>query len=606
MTTLQTDVGQLIGTLPYMSPEQCSGDPRAIDVRSDVYSLGVIGYELLTGHLPYQVRSRSIPELVRIIREDEPRRLSTIDRKLRGDVERIFLKALEKEPGRRYQSAGELAVDIRRVLADEPIIARAPSTAYRLRKFAQRNRVLVLGVVATFLALVAGLALTARQAFRARRAEAKATERFEDVRKLANAVIFEIHDAIRDLPGSTQTLKLLVERAIEYLDRLAADAGDNPALQAELAAAYERLARTQGSQMTRNLGDPVGGRRTYEKALPLREALLAQSPNDPSRILDLAWLRGEIGSTMFMHDPDQALVHYEAACELSRPICTRSIFARKTLAWFALRSAWCLSRGGSVDRAGQIALDTAQFLESLPELAAQTAAEMHDLAEAYHCTGSALVKGRHARAALPYFSRAAALGQTLSELEPRKWEYAIRTPDALRYQAQAEHTLGDYGAAIRTGELSLAGLESVLARFPDSFPTFQVRALVRLELADSYSQLGQLDPALEHGREGLAILEQVCADEPGVVFHRYNAMQERQSFAQILECFASDDATLPQEQLALWLEARDCYLAALDDLAALDEPTRRRGDADGSHAALEAGLARCEAMIASWPHDAQH
>ena len=126
VTTLQTDVGQLVGTLQYMSPEQCEADPSDLDARSDVYALGVVLYELLTGKPPYDVRQAAIHEAVRMVREEEPTKLSTIDRHLRGDIETIALKALEKERDRRYQSATALQEDIGHYLADEPIAARPP------------------------------------------------------------------------------------------------------------------------------------------------------------------------------------------------------------------------------------------------------------------------------------------------------------------------------------------------------------------------------------------------------------------------------------------------------------------------------------------------
>src|SRR5436305_8226815 len=125
--TIQTDVGQIIGTLPYMSPEQAGGDPARIDTRSDVYALGVIGYELLTGKLPHELKGAMIHDAVRIIREEEPTRLSVVNKGFHGDIETIIAKALAKEKDRRYQSAGEFASDIRRHLSNEPIAARPPS-----------------------------------------------------------------------------------------------------------------------------------------------------------------------------------------------------------------------------------------------------------------------------------------------------------------------------------------------------------------------------------------------------------------------------------------------------------------------------------------------
>ena len=168
--TRQTDLGQLVGTVAYMSPEQVLGDPLELDTRSDVYALGVIMYELLTGALPYRI-SRKLHEAVKTIREVDPPRLSSVSRAYRGDVETIAAKALEKDKARRYASAADLAADIRRYLQDEPIVARPAGTAYQLRKFARRRKGLVAGVAAVFVALVGGIVASAWQAARATRAQ---------------------------------------------------------------------------------------------------------------------------------------------------------------------------------------------------------------------------------------------------------------------------------------------------------------------------------------------------------------------------------------------------------------------------------------------------
>ncbi|MCB9853740.1 MAG: serine/threonine protein kinase, partial [Phycisphaerales bacterium] len=156
-TTMRTSVGELVGTLQYMSPEQAAGDPTEIDTRSDIYSLGVIMYELLTATAPLNLHGKPIHEALRTIREDDPPTLRSIDTTLSGDLEVIAQKAMEKDKHRRYQSARDLAADIRHFLANEPIAARHPSAAYHLRKFARRNRVLVAGAVCFGIAMTIGL-----------------------------------------------------------------------------------------------------------------------------------------------------------------------------------------------------------------------------------------------------------------------------------------------------------------------------------------------------------------------------------------------------------------------------------------------------------------
>jgi eukaryotic-like serine/threonine-protein kinase len=158
--TLETDIGQLVGTIPYMSPEQASGNPDDLDTRSDVYAIGILAYELLADRLPYDVERKMIHEAVRVIQEDAPTPLSSINKIFRGDIEIIVGKALVKEKDRRYQSANDFSSDIHRYLNSEPIIARPPSSWYQISKFTKRNKAVVAGVLGITIVSVVGAAVS--------------------------------------------------------------------------------------------------------------------------------------------------------------------------------------------------------------------------------------------------------------------------------------------------------------------------------------------------------------------------------------------------------------------------------------------------------------
>jgi len=291
-TTMPTSVGQLLGTLPYMSPEQTSGNPADLDTRSDVYSLGVILYELLTDRLPYDLSQHSIAGAVRVIQETEPIRLSSINRVLRGDLETLAAKALEKDKEHRYGSAAALAADILRYLMDLPLSARPASTFYQPRKFAKRNRGLVAAASLCLLLLVGGVTGTTMgwvssnranrklaeavveattQRDRARDSEAKATTeeakattelaRSQEIAEFMRSMLQSVNPAVAR-ERDTTLLREILERAVKKIE--SGELSDQSVVEAEM--------RSTISETYASIGDNAAALRVIEPAIQMARA----------------------------------------------------------------------------------------------------------------------------------------------------------------------------------------------------------------------------------------------------------------------------------------------------------------------------------------------
>ncbi len=272
-----TQAGPTPMTVAYASPEQIRGERQT--VASDVYSLGVILYELLTAHRPYRAENASFAEIVRITCEREPTPPSQFLPGLSGDLETILLKALAKDPHLRYPSVDEFAADLRRHLDGQPIHARPATFAYRAGKFVRRHRIAVPAAALAAALILSFAGLSWFEALRAQR-------RFNDVEKLAHSVMFEFNDAIEKLPGSTAARELLVSRALEYLENLSRESAGDPRLAREIALGYARIGDVQGSLGMSNLGKTSAALESYRKAEQILARLRARAPSDESLRMD--------------------------------------------------------------------------------------------------------------------------------------------------------------------------------------------------------------------------------------------------------------------------------------------------------------------------------
>ena len=279
-------------TPQYASPEQIRGEP--LTTASDVYSLGVLLYEMLTFVSPYGITGRTSHEIERAVCNSEPQKLSAAARgnlrlrgQLSGDLENIVAMVLRKEPGRRYASAQQLSDEILRYLKGLPVSAREDTLFYLASKLVRRNRAASAAFALLAISVVAGWTATIRQA---RRSEA----RFQEVRKLANAVLFDFHGRIQNLPGSTPVREHLVRTALEYLNNLSQDAAGDLSLQWELSQAYEQVGDAQGDPEGPSLGQFTEALSSYRKALALVEGI-AERRRDWQVLSCMTWLHYKSG-----------------------------------------------------------------------------------------------------------------------------------------------------------------------------------------------------------------------------------------------------------------------------------------------------------------------
>ena len=576
-----TNLGQFIGTPEYMSPEQADVLSGDIDTSSDVYSLGVLLYELLIGAVPFDanmLRKAGLSELLRIIREDEAipmtakltgmgatatevagrRRTDpgTLRRQVTGDLNWIVMKAMEKDRQRRYPAVSELAADIRRHLDDQPVLASPPSPMYRTRKFVRRHKLPVLAAAAVLLALVGGIVATTWEAQIARRertealhqktdavaaralAEQRSREtlaernraeeqtalavrqqelaerqeevaerqrtiaesRLADVHTLADSMLFEINDDVKDLPGGTKAREALVRLGQQYLNKETAATQNDPQRRQELAEAFVKVGDLQGAPGQSNLRDIAGARESYGRSAAMLEGEVKARPHDPKilHLLTLAYVR-------------QAEIEETHA-------------ARNAGNVRAARSAEDYTAQWPADPQGM--RDQAEILQAKAEYPA--AVELREqilagnpkdpvlrgeLAQAQLALGSFLV-GNNNQQALEALQKAIDLCEALSKEEPANVQYQRDRAVAISRMSQSLWILGRLDEAVTRAGQSVSILEQLTGSDRRNASFRLDLSAARLALGTAQHEKGQIAEAGENIAAAAAIQEEQAARFP--------------------------------------------------------------------------------------------
>lgn len=636
-------------TPDYASPEQIEGAHAT--TLSDIYSLGAVLYELLSGQPPHRLKTT----------RDEPPRPSTVigqhpsairnQKSLRGDLDNIVLMAMRKDTARRYRSVEQFSDDIRRHLTGRPVMARPDTLSYRAAKFLKRNRLAVSAAALLFLTLVGGIMATTWQARRAtmqeqraRAEQAHAERRFNEVRKLANNVLFDYHDAIKDLPGATKVRERLVKDGLTYLDSLAGEAHGDPNLQRELAAAYVRVGDVRGGLVSGSLGDLTGAIESYRKALAIRETLVAANPTDTQARRDLASNHQKIGVLLNSAGKESdALEHHRKAVsiclELTQEQPANDDFQSELA---GARNDLGREMSDQGDRASALEQHRAAqaICEELATSRPRDPRYRRALLVTHNYIAYALWLQNDAPGAMESDNKAMALGEALIAEDPINADYRRRL--FVTYVTGGDHRKGDdkHGAlelfrkaaalceqtlaadpanalahkdlaytdkkmadllveleddsqALSQFDKALQGYQKVIADAPADLISAFLVATCHAGVARMRARLGEVDLALEECGQAISLLQKITGDKPG----HFGRGQAHEYLGYAYAALAVSPKASASERSQHLSAARDQFRQTLDIINVARTREGDLGENETWAKAIAGQIAKCEAAL---------
>jgi eukaryotic-like serine/threonine-protein kinase len=558
-------------TLDYASPEQVSGG--TVTTVSDVYSLGVVLYRLLTGQSPYRAQGGDAARMAEILGDTSPTRPSQVETRTRAsidsDLDHVLLMALRKEPAKRYGSAEQFADDLRNYLQGRPVLARRGSLGYRLGKLARRNKVAIAAAALVVVSLITGLGLALREARIADEQRIVAQRHFDRVRKLSNTLLTSVFDKIAVLPGAAKVRADIAQTAQQHLDELSREPGADPLLREELAVAYRKLGDIQGGQQTPSGGDSARALESYAKSIALLEGVIAVEPgNQRARVALVKSLIMHTRGVIMTKGPQAALASTRRAAELAESASAgyKDEFERaqvRSLAYYILGDVLMpLQKPAEAMAAYEkmVAIDE-EYVASYPD----NTDGLKLLRNAYNNAGIAIDSRLTPQQAFErtsgYMQKSLAVTEKLLAQDPGSIEHATRLAEQRYNLADSNFNAGHYERAIELNRQAMPVLRKAAEDEGDARAQLQV-GLCETSLASALVRTGKLA-------------------EPAPLFN-----SAERTFRKLLE---RDPENI---SLRFMLAAVEIYRG---------EMFSRLGSWDKARASLEPGVARMKAVNEQYP-----
>jgi non-specific serine/threonine protein kinase/serine/threonine-protein kinase len=538
-------------TPEYASPEQIRGLP--VTTASDVYSLGVVLYELLAGRRPFKLDTQSPEEVAKIVLTMDPVKPSSVVvsgpnssspkvatgahdgvqtaddqtgpsskiqdlRSLRGDLDNIILKALRKEPERRYATVGEFSEDIRRHLARLPVSATADTSLYRLNKFVKRHRAGVFASALVAVALSAAVGIAAWQAVVARQERDRAEQRYRDVRNLTHTILFEYYDETIKLPGSTPLLEKMVKDTVQYLDNLAVESSGDADLQSEIATAYQKIGDVQANPYQGNLGNIDGAIESYRKSLTVRERLVNENPSNPELVRALAKSYESTGDMLWtIGEYAEAHEYYQDSLQIHLRLSNADVGNAEEIYEVGRarhRIGQALSRIGNVDGALEnYRLGQVKFQEAMT-LAPEVPKYRRGMGSALAKIGDMAAAKKEWQTAFENHSQALEIWSRLSAAEPLKAHLKRDMALATDRVAMDLVELNSLPAALRAAHRAIEIQEEIAAADPRNVQYASEVGLYFVRLGTIQGKLKDRPPARKNILHGLKLLQKFADANP--------------------------------------------------------------------------------------------